>query len=151
MGLKIYSQTEMSFRWNFHHWLHRKLSIWQLLVQPVMKISSNDISISVSIKTGYGNISCLTAPSSYITQHWLFRLNFNHNPGIFHLACLEKCIWKCLPQMTCFSFRSQWVNPSAAQMEYSEKSRSILWLLMSWTTGSLHHQAIRSHAFDCAG
>ena len=25
---------------NFHHWLHRKLSEWQLPVQPMMKISS---------------------------------------------------------------------------------------------------------------
>ena len=29
-----------SFWWNFHHWLHRKLSFWQLLVQPAMEISS---------------------------------------------------------------------------------------------------------------
>ena len=29
-----------SFWWNFHHWLHRKLSKWQLSVQPVTKISS---------------------------------------------------------------------------------------------------------------
>ena len=35
--------TEMemsSFWWNFHHWLHWKLSKWQLPVQPVIKISS---------------------------------------------------------------------------------------------------------------
>ena len=30
----------LSFWWNFNHWLHRKLSFWQLSVQPVMKISS---------------------------------------------------------------------------------------------------------------
>ena len=29
-----------SFWWNFHHWLHWKLSKWQLPVQPVIKISS---------------------------------------------------------------------------------------------------------------
>ena len=29
-----------SFWWNFHHWLHWKLSFWQLPVQPVMNISS---------------------------------------------------------------------------------------------------------------
>ena len=29
-----------SFWWNFHHWLHWKLSKWQLPVQPMMKISS---------------------------------------------------------------------------------------------------------------
>ena len=29
-----------SFWRNFHHWLHWKLSFWQLSVQPVMKISS---------------------------------------------------------------------------------------------------------------
>ena len=37
----INTETEMlSFWWNFHHWLHWKLSFWQLSVQPVMKISS---------------------------------------------------------------------------------------------------------------
>ena len=30
----------LSFWRNFHHWLHRKLSKWQLSVRPVMKISS---------------------------------------------------------------------------------------------------------------
>ena len=35
------TETEMSsFWWKFRHWLHRKLSKWQLPVQPVMKISS---------------------------------------------------------------------------------------------------------------
>ena len=37
-----YTETGMSsFWWNFHHWLHWKLSFWQLPVQPVTKISSN--------------------------------------------------------------------------------------------------------------
>ena len=36
-----YTETEKSsFWWNVHHWLHCKLSKWQLPVQPVMKISS---------------------------------------------------------------------------------------------------------------
>ena len=36
-----YTETEMSSFWrNFHHWLHRKLSKWQLSVQSVIKISS---------------------------------------------------------------------------------------------------------------
>ena len=37
----IITETKMSsFWWNLHHWLHRKLSKWQLSVQPVMKLSS---------------------------------------------------------------------------------------------------------------
>ena len=37
----MYTETKMSsFWWNFHHWLHWKLSFWQLSVQPAMKISS---------------------------------------------------------------------------------------------------------------
>ena len=33
--------AEMSSFWRyFHHWLHRKLSFWQLPLQPVVKISS---------------------------------------------------------------------------------------------------------------
>ena len=35
------TETEMlPFWWHFRHWLHWKLSLWQLSVQPVMKISS---------------------------------------------------------------------------------------------------------------
>ena len=48
------SETKMSSFWyNFHHWLHRKLSFWQLSVQPVMKISSKwrHFRFSVVIKT----------------------------------------------------------------------------------------------------
>ena len=42
MDLKMSStETKMSSFWrNFHHWLHWKLSFWQLPVQPVMNISS---------------------------------------------------------------------------------------------------------------
>ena len=29
-----------SFWWNFHHWQHQKLSFWQLLVQTVIKMTS---------------------------------------------------------------------------------------------------------------
>ena len=37
----IVTETKMSSFWrNFNHWLHWKLSFWQLPVQPVMKISS---------------------------------------------------------------------------------------------------------------
>ena len=32
--------TWLPFWWYFHHWLHCKLSFWQLTVQSVMKISS---------------------------------------------------------------------------------------------------------------
>ena len=40
-GLTNFIETEMSsFGWNFCQWLYRKLSFWQLLVQPVMKIST---------------------------------------------------------------------------------------------------------------
>ena len=36
-----FTETKMSSFWrNLHHWLHWKLSKWQLSVQPVMKISS---------------------------------------------------------------------------------------------------------------
>ena len=37
----VITETKMLSFWrNFHHWLHWKLSFWQLSVQPVMKISS---------------------------------------------------------------------------------------------------------------
>ena len=54
----ICTETEMlSFWWNFHHWLHWKLSFWQLSVQPVMKISSKrrHFRFSVCQQTGSDN------------------------------------------------------------------------------------------------
>ena len=40
-GKPFSTETKMLSFWrNFNHWLHWKLSFWQLPVQPVMKISS---------------------------------------------------------------------------------------------------------------
>ena len=36
----LMTEMEMTFWQNFHHWLHCKLSFWQLPVQPVMEILS---------------------------------------------------------------------------------------------------------------
>ena len=47
--LYMISETEMSSFWqNFHHWLHWKLSFWQLPVHPVMKISSKSWDVCFS-------------------------------------------------------------------------------------------------------
>ena len=49
-----------SFWWNFYHWLHWKLSFWQLVVQPVMKISSKwhfHFSVWHSVRPTNGNHS----------------------------------------------------------------------------------------------
>ena len=47
----LYTETKMSlFWWNLHHWLQRKLSKWQLSVQPVMKISSKWWHFRFSVK-----------------------------------------------------------------------------------------------------
>ena len=47
-----FTETKMSsFWWNFHHWLHWKLSFWQLSVQPVMKISSKWRHFRFSVKS----------------------------------------------------------------------------------------------------
>ena len=52
----LYTETKMSsFWWKFHHWLHRKLSFWQLSVQPVMKISSKWRHFRFSVVPG---LSC---------------------------------------------------------------------------------------------
>ena len=47
--LLIFTKTKMSsFWWNFHHWLHWKLSKLKLWVQPIMKISSKWLSFHFS-------------------------------------------------------------------------------------------------------
>ena len=60
------------FWWNFHHWLHWKLSKWQLSVQPVMKISSQ--SRKFHIKWQYFGFSTLgfhiSQPIQYQAIAW---------------------------------------------------------------------------------
>ena len=54
------TETKMSsFWWNFHHWLHWKLSFWQLSVQPVMKISSKWRHFRFSVNGGKIRKSCV--------------------------------------------------------------------------------------------
>ena len=57
------TETEMSsFWWNFNHWLHWKLSKWQLPVQPVMKISSNWRHFRFSVIAWKTGITFTSAP-----------------------------------------------------------------------------------------
>ena len=61
----LYTETEMSsFWWNFHHWLHWKLSKWQLPVQPVMKISSKWRHFRFSVESFLWDV--ITHPCPYI-------------------------------------------------------------------------------------
>ena len=61
-----YTETEMSsFWWNYHHWLHWKLSKWQLPVQPVMKISSKWRHFRFSVS-------------------WLYRTAWKHPIGLYN-------------------------------------------------------------------
>ena len=74
------TETKMSSFWrNFNHWLHWKLSFWQLPVQPVMKISSKwrhfrfsvtglCLNRNASEKIAYANI-CHTVFMFYIDRH----------------------------------------------------------------------------------
>ena len=84
-----HTETEKSsFWWNVHHWLHWKLSKWQLPVQPVMKISSNDdIFVSVSLHALYEGISIAEPLWYFLFLTWI---NFwtNHR-----FACDFRCHW----------------------------------------------------------
>ena len=84
-----YTETEMSsFWWNFHHWLHWKLSKWQLPVQPVIKISSKwrHFRFSVSVIQSQSNkgISSIHYPLLYCGCDTLLQSNtailWMHNP-----------------------------------------------------------------------
>ena len=48
-----------SFWRNFHHWLHRKLSKWQLSVQSVIKISSKWQHFRFSVKVMFMHCCCV--------------------------------------------------------------------------------------------
>ena len=63
---RTFTETKMSsFWWNFHHWLHWKLSVWQLSVQPVMKISSKWRHFRFSV-------GAWTKWPTFCTQHFQF-------------------------------------------------------------------------------
>ena len=68
---------EMSFWRNLHHWLHRKLSKWQLHVHPVTKVSSKMTHLRFSV-TDACNLSHLCEFSCFDlifievwSQRWL--------------------------------------------------------------------------------
>ena len=61
---QLNTETKMSSFWrNFNHWLHWKLSFWQLPVQPVMKISSK------WRHSRFSEIEGVSSPGIYC--HWL--------------------------------------------------------------------------------
>ena len=58
----------LSFWWNFNHWLHQKLSFWQLSVQPVIKFLFDEILITDCTEScHFDNFRC--------SQWWRFRQN----------------------------------------------------------------------------
>ena len=74
------TETEMLSFWrNCHHWLHWKLSIWQLPVQPVVKVSKND-NISVSVNNQWC-VKCVHAMTSSWNIFFLFPSGLFPSPG----------------------------------------------------------------------
>ena len=66
-----HTETEKSsFWWNVHHWLHWKLSKWQLPVQPVMKISSKWRHFCFSVITCplWGDQHCRTSLIFFVSN-----------------------------------------------------------------------------------
>ena len=64
-----FTETKMSSFWrNFHHWLHWKLSFWQLPVQPVMNISS---------KWRLFRFSVVPESCTFLFQKWLKKYKYS--------------------------------------------------------------------------
>ena len=81
--MHIITKMEMlSFWWNFHHWLHWKLSFWQLPVQPVIKISSK-------WHFHFSDIIPHTEPSWSINSIALHISTNPRVPTIHHLSLLD--------------------------------------------------------------
>ena len=77
-NVSLSTETEMSSFWrNFHHWLHRKLSKWQLSVQSVIKISSKwqhfrfSVTHLKSLPYDRQNNACEAHISEALTSHWM--------------------------------------------------------------------------------
>ena len=117
-----YPEMEMmSFLWNFHHWLHRKLSKWQLSVQPVTKYFNKTTTYLfqcnwyIPFKTNYFsslfiNVSELGAwvfeKLCFFRQFWLCGLKLVHHTryGRYHfhreisIGFFSRLVW-FLPQL----------------------------------------------------
>ena len=83
-----------SFWWHFHHWLHWKLSFWQLPVQLVMKISSKWQHFRFSDWCKYGSIIfCDLFFSKYFKQMAITHTlptQVRYEVGNFFLSILEE-------------------------------------------------------------
>ena len=68
---------------NFHHWLHWKLSCWQLPVQPVMRISSKCWHFHFNVYTcmvSY-SLSCCVGPDRALLHcHWAAFVSGQRSP-----------------------------------------------------------------------
>ena len=84
----IYNEMQMlTFWWNSHHWLHWKLSKWQLPVLPMMKISSKWWHFHFSVCGVIPDILCEPKPLHYPEPCF-------HAPPHLLLVSLTKCQWQ---------------------------------------------------------
>ena len=105
------TETEMSsFWWNFHHWLHWKLSKWQLPVQPMMKISSKwrhfRFSEAPCVILDAQFEACHTQTKSQQTAH--LRSECPKHVKIYSHNCFFR-VW-------CFSHSSIWYDKSLIKL-----------------------------------
>ena len=91
------TETKMSSFWrNFNHWLHWKLSFWQLPVQPVMKISSKWRHFRFSAADGspdpFSNLQYRVhsvfqddvMPWTHFPHYWVFMGGIHWSPVVSH-------------------------------------------------------------------
>ena len=96
------TETKMLSFWrNFNHWLHWKLSFWQLSVQPVMKISSkwrhfrfSGMSLWKSRYWGCDWYTKHNLPPFVLNQqiYWIFR----YNDSIFNSLRIRSIFFPCV-------------------------------------------------------
>ena len=100
-SIQHHTETKMSSFWrNFHHWLHWKLSFWQLPVQPVMNISSKWrlFRFSVSSDSGLWPIrrQAITWTNAYLLSIGPLGTNFSEILNKIFTFSLKKMHLKLL-------------------------------------------------------
>ena len=110
-----------SFWRNFNHWLHWKLSFWQLPVQPVMKISSKWRHFRFSVPTpnptpqnGFIHIQCLkhqpfvkyiSSKHFYQSSAWINITDITIDWERDEMVTIRQTFWKNIFLMKMFEFR----------------------------------------------
>ena len=114
IDILIITKTKLVSFWHFRHWLHRKLSYWQLPMQPVTKMSTSPFRFSDADRT---RNSCFIQGCHNQYIQWYFFVkksdgNYSRNDSITIGSFPVKTIWRFSLKLYLLITHLPWASPS---------------------------------------